>query len=136
MVNLDATKVYGAATLDSGPVNVATGGGTWTLIGKILLGGVRKGALLQFTATIAALTHLKLTRAAVANGTHVDWIVDTAFGTATTELLSATSGLSTLSGATGIVKLDKLEGVQEIGVYAQSGGSAVLEVSGTAFGGV
>ena len=118
MVNLNAVS-YGASPIDSGPVAV-TGNGSWTQIGIMLLGGTHSGALLQFAATIAALTHLKLTRAAVAGGQHVDWITDAALNTSTLEDVSAQpANLYQLgAGAFGMIKLSELEGVQEIGIWA------------------
>src|SRR5579862_4614956 len=129
---------YGVAPIDTGVVT-ASGGSPWALIGIIQLGGNKRGALLQFTQTGGSLTHLKFTRTAIAGGTHLDWLVDTDLNTVDYDVIDVISNpagtppniYQLASGNLSQVKLDKLEGVQEIAIWTQGAGS--LRVQGTAY---
>lgn len=115
--------------------------GSWTLIGIILLGGNKNAMLLQLTKTgsASALTNLKLTRTAISAGAHIDWLVDTDLNVVSDEMLDAIispagspPNLYLMAvGSVGQIKLDRLQGVQEIGIYAKGNGS--LQVQGSAF---
>ena len=122
-------RPQGANGLGS-PAVAVPGTSTLTQLYLFQLGGRKSGGLLTLTNTGAnALTGLQLTRAATPGGTHVPWIVGSAFGTTTNELTSVTSGINTLgSSAVGQVKLNFLEGTEEIGVWAEASTATTLQV--------
>lgn len=117
---------------------------SWTLLCVLQIGGGKSGALVDLLNTGgAALTHLKLTRSAIpsghTNGVQIDWITDTGLDTPTAELLDIISPTSPpalynlAAGAQGQFKLDRLQGVVEIGIWAKSSGTTV-RVAGCAHG--
>lgn len=118
---------------DSGAVLVDSG---FTLIGVIPV-GYRRGRIgIDLLVAVAALTSLKVTRA-VRSGGHnnseqVDLAVDAAVGTVTTEIPScipASNPHLSIAG-TRIQLILNADGVAEYGIYAKSGGTATLQLTG------
>lgn len=124
-VNLNA-QAYGATGVDTGPVTINSTS-AWILVGIYLLGGAKAGGLVKLVnGSGGALAHLKFTRSETIGGAHVDFLVDTDFNTATVEMIdcvvpgSSPPNLYQLALSTsGHVKLDKLNGVAELGIYAK-----------------
>lgn len=110
-------------------------GAQWYQLAVIPLGGIAKSMLLEVINSGAnALAHFKVSRTALqsghANNLQVDILADTDLNTASVEMIDCVTGnnpanLYQLAAAGhGQVKFDKLEGVQEIGLWAKTGGSA------------
>lgn len=149
---IDAT-IYGVGTFDTDTAPGGTLGGTlvnsnaaFICVAVIRIGGDRQGLHMMFingTGTGAALTHLKLTRSSVDGGHALgtpqikDWKVDAGLNPAAgvdNEITSSSSGLSTLgANLMGDLKLDRLQGIQEIGVWAECASSTNLRVVGSVF---
>ncbi len=141
MSNLNA-QGYGASPIDTGATTINTTS-AWVQVGgaPITMGGGKTGALLTIiTGSAGAIAHLKLTRTESIGGTHVDWLVDTDFNTATDEMIDCITGSTPPNiyqlalSSRGQVKLAELRGVGEIGIWAKKATADVtLQVLGTMF---
>jgi hypothetical protein len=142
-MNLNA-QGYGTVAVDTGATTI-NDASNWIQVGgaPIVLGGGKLAALLTLICGAGgALAHFKLTRADTIGGTHVDWLVDADLNTATDEMLDCTvPGVSPpniyqlAAGSKGQIKLEKLQGVAEIGVWAKKATTdTTLEVTGSFHG--
>jgi hypothetical protein len=99
-----------------------TDASNWIAIALIKLGGHQRGGLLGINVgSGGAIGALKITRAAVPGGVHVDWITSFDSPNAADAIaVTPASGLATLSAnSTGQVKFHSLAGVQELQVWAK-----------------
>ena len=119
----------GGEYLDSGVITVGT---DWTLIGVVDVSNHPACRLgVELAVEVAALTNLKVTRALLPDGTHVDLAVDADLNTATTEIQNILPANAYLATAFSTIQMMlNCDGVAEYGIYAKSGGTATVQMTG------
>jgi uncharacterized protein YqfA (UPF0365 family) len=131
----------GVQSFDTGSVAIVGATGTWQLVALLQLGGNKQGLVLDLlNAAGAALANLKLSRSGAVGGhaanAQVDFATGAAINTAGNDVASAwPASISTLgAGVNGSIRLQSLQGVQEIGVWVQvaTSSTANLQVRGAA----
>lgn len=130
--NLNGSGSY----TSTGSVAVA-GTGSYVSLGIFQLGGGKRGGILALTIGTNAITGLQLTRSATPSnvlGTtpiHVVAFSGSGFDTPAGILLDTvpSSAIATLSASgVGQIKLDKLEGIQEIELWAKASTATTVSV--------
>ena len=127
---MPALTLASGGYFDSGASAITVGTG-WTLIGLIPVGNRRGRCAIELLVGVAALTNLKVTRGFSVGATHVDLAVDADLNQATTDIDGVIPIDPHLSAAgTRAQLLLNCDGVVEYAVYARSGGTATLRITG------
>lgn len=94
---------------------------TYTEVAKFDVSGRKGYAVLELLVATQALTSLKITRAAVPSGTHVDLATDAELNTATTEIPYVSMSSAYTAAASSRIQIKvSCDDFSEIGVYAKS----------------